>query len=86
MAKALEHLENIDSLPHNVSVADTLWPGFVAAVKVVDTDLRHRVLVWLARAKRHSTGNVFQAVSLVMRAWRRVDRRGTSLNKGFLQI
>lgn len=82
VSKALEHLENIDSLSHNISVADTLWPGFVAAVEAVDTDLRHRALVWLARAKRHGIGNVFQAVSLVMEVWRRVDRQWVEKTRG----
>ncbi|WAO94719.1 Hypothetical protein NCS54_01231500 [Fusarium falciforme] len=75
VSKALDYLENIDAVSRNIAVANTLWPGFIAAVEAVDTDLRHRALIWFARAKRHGIGNVSQAVSLVMEVWRRVDRQ-----------
>lgn len=74
VSKALEHLENIDALSRNIAVANTLWPGFIAAVEAVDTDLRHRALIWLERAKRHGIGNIQQSRSLVMEIWRRADR------------
>jgi hypothetical protein len=74
VSKALEHLENIDALTVDVPVANTLWPGFIAAAEAVDTDLRHRVLVWFARAKRHGIGNILAAKTLVLEVWRRVDR------------
>lgn len=75
VSKALDYLENIDALSRNIAAANTLWPGFVAAVEAVDTDLRHRALIWLARAKRHGIGNIAQATSLLMEVWRRVDRQ-----------
>ncbi|EEU33841.1 uncharacterized protein NECHADRAFT_89091 [Fusarium vanettenii 77-13-4] len=61
VSKALDHLENIDALSRNIAVANTLWPGFIAAVEAVDTDLRHRALIWLERAKRHGIGNIQQS-------------------------
>ncbi|KAJ3467824.1 hypothetical protein MRS44_005388 [Fusarium solani] len=75
VSKALDHLENIDALSRNIAVANTLWPGFIAAVEAVDTDLRHRALIWLERAKRHGIGNIQQSTSLVMEIWRRADRQ-----------
>ncbi|KAJ4252013.1 hypothetical protein NW762_011314 [Fusarium torreyae] len=44
VSKALEHLENIDTLTRDQAVANTLWPGFIAAVEAVETDSRHRAL------------------------------------------
>jgi hypothetical protein len=74
VSKTLEHLENIDAVSREVGVANTLWPGFIAAVEAVQIDLRHRALVWLSRARSHGIGNISQAMSLVMEVWRRVDR------------
>lgn len=74
VSKVLEHLENIDALTVDTPVANTLWPGFIAAVEAVDTELRHRVLVWFARAKRHGIGNIHAAKTLVLEVWRRLDR------------
>ncbi|KAH7024766.1 fungal-specific transcription factor domain-containing protein [Microdochium trichocladiopsis] len=78
VSKALEHLENVDALSSDIAVANTLWPGFVAAVEAVDMDLRHRALIWFARARRHGIGNIAKAKALVMEVWRRVDRSGHS--------
>src|SRR5688572_2265927 len=75
VSKTLEHLENIDAVSREVGVANTLWPGFIAAVEAVHIELRHRALVWLSRAKSHGIGNISQAMSLVMEVWRRVDRQ-----------
>ncbi|KAH8168986.1 fungal specific transcription factor domain-containing protein [Sarocladium implicatum] len=74
VSKTLEYLENIDAVSREVGVANTLWPGFIAAVEAVHIELRHRALVWLSRAKSHGIGNISQAMSLVMEVWRRVDR------------
>ena len=75
VSKVLEHLENIDALKVDTPIANTLWPAFIAAVEAVDADLRHRVLVWFARAKRHGIGNIATAKTLVLEIWRRVDRQ-----------
>jgi hypothetical protein len=75
VAKALEHLENVDALSSEMAIANTLWPGFIAAVEAVDMDLRHRALIWFGRAKRHGIGNIAKAKALVMEVWRRVDRQ-----------
>lgn len=75
VSKALEYLENIDALTIDIAVANTLWPGFIAAVEAVDTDLRHRALGWFARARRHGIGNIAKAKALVLEVWRRVDRQ-----------
>jgi hypothetical protein len=75
VAKALDHLENIDVLSGDAVVANTLWPAFIAAVEAVHTPLRHRALIWFVRAKRHGIGNIAKAKALVMEVWRRVDRQ-----------
>lgn len=75
VSKALEHLENVDAMSSDIAVANTLWPGFIAAVEAVDMDLRHRALIWFARAKRHGIGNISKAKALVLEVWRRVDRQ-----------
>ncbi|XXG94081.1 hypothetical protein Hte_000333 [Hypoxylon texense] len=75
VSKALEHLENVDALSNDMAIANTLWPGFIAAVEAVDMELRHRALIWFARAKRHGIGNIGKAKALVMEVWRRVDRQ-----------
>ncbi|KAL2421123.1 hypothetical protein ABEF91_008336 [Exophiala dermatitidis] len=75
VSKVLDHLENIDALTVGTPVANTLWPGFIAAVEAVNTELRHRVLVWFARAQRHGIGNIAAAKSLVLEVWRRLDRQ-----------
>lgn len=75
VSKALEHLENVDALSSDIAIANTLWPGFIAAVEAVDMPLRHRALIWFARAKRHGIGNIAKAKDLVMEVWRRVDRQ-----------
>ncbi|CAK7206777.1 hypothetical protein SEUCBS139899_009583 [Sporothrix eucalyptigena] len=75
VSKALEHLENVDALSSDIAIANTLWPGFIAAVEAVDKPLRHRALVWFARARRHGIGNIAKAKALVMEVWRRVDRQ-----------
>ncbi|KAI1378849.1 fungal-specific transcription factor domain-containing protein [Hypoxylon crocopeplum] len=75
VSKALEYLENVDALSSDMAIANTLWPGFIAAVEAVDMELRHRALIWFARAKRHGIGNIAKAKALVMEVWRRVDRQ-----------
>lgn len=75
VSKTLEHLENVDALSSDIAIANTLWPGFIAAVEAVDMELRHRSLIWFARAKRHGIGNIAKAKALVMEVWRRVDRQ-----------
>lgn len=75
VSKALEHLENVDAMSSDIAVANTLWPGFIAAVEAVDMELRHRALIWFARAKRHGIGNISKAKALVLEVWRRVDRQ-----------
>ncbi|KAI6081276.1 hypothetical protein F4821DRAFT_249677 [Hypoxylon rubiginosum] len=75
VSKALEHLENVDALSNDMAIANTLWPGFIAAVEAIDMELRHRALIWFARAKRHGIGNISKAKALVMEVWRRVDRQ-----------
>ena len=75
VSKALEYLENVDALSSDIAIANTLWPGFIAAVEAVDMPLRHRALIWFARAKRHGIGNITKAKDLVMEVWRRVDRQ-----------
>lgn len=77
VSRALEHLENIDVLSGDLTMANTLWPAFIAAVEAVDTPLRHRALIWFVRAKRHGIGNIIMAKNLVMEVWRRVDRQKT---------
>ena len=76
VSKAFEHLENIDALSGRMAIANTLWPGFVAAAEAVDTELRHRAIAWFARARRHGIGNIAPAKALVMEVWRRVDLLG----------
>jgi hypothetical protein len=75
VAKALDHLENIDVLSGDAVVANTLWPAFIAAVEAVHTPLRHRALIWFVRAKRHGIGNIAKAKALAMEIWRQVDRQ-----------
>ncbi|KPI39048.1 uncharacterized protein AB675_4652 [Cyphellophora attinorum] len=75
VAKALDHLENIDVLSGDAVVANTLWPAFIAAVEAVHTPLRHRALIWFVRAKRHGIGNITKAKALAMEIWRQVDRQ-----------
>ncbi|ETS84373.1 hypothetical protein PFICI_02398 [Pestalotiopsis fici W106-1] len=79
--KALEHLENIDAISSGMTVANTLWVAFIAAVEAVDIPLRHRALIWFARARRHQIGNINVAKSLVMEVWRRVDRQTWARNE-----
>lgn len=74
VSKALEHLENIDALAGDLAIANTLWPGFIAAAEAVDWKLRRRALMWFGRAKRHGIGNITKAKALVQEIWRRVDR------------
>ena len=74
VSKALEHLENIDALARGITIANTLWPGFIAAVEAMDLELRHRAIIWFARAKRHGIGNIEKSKHLVLETWRRVDR------------
>ncbi|KEQ94674.1 hypothetical protein AUEXF2481DRAFT_252438 [Aureobasidium subglaciale EXF-2481] len=80
VSKLFDHLENIDCLTSDTDVrpANTLWPGFVAACEAINTDLRHRALIWFARAAKHKIGNISQAKDLVMDIWRRVDRQNFS--------
>lgn len=73
VSKALEHLENIDALAGDLAIANTLWPGFIAAAEAVDWGLRRRALMWFGRAKRHGIGNIAKAKDLVQDIWRRVD-------------
>jgi hypothetical protein len=73
--KTLEHLENIDAIAAGCALADTLWPAFIAAAEAVNTPLRHRALIWFARARRHGIGNIAKAKQLVLEVWRRVDRQ-----------
>ncbi|THV83526.1 hypothetical protein D6D26_10178, partial [Aureobasidium pullulans] len=77
VSKLFDHLENIDCLTCGTDIrpANTLWPGFVAACEAIDTDLRHRALIWFARASEHGIGNISRAKDLVMDVWRRVDRQ-----------
>ncbi|CAG9988144.1 unnamed protein product [Clonostachys byssicola] len=75
VSMALEHLENVDAMSSDMAIANTLWPGFIAAVEAIDMDLRHRSLIWFARARRHGIGNIAKAKALVMEVWRRVDRQ-----------
>ena len=74
VSKALEHLENIDALAGDLAIANTLWPGFIAAAEAVDWKLRRRALTWFSRARRHGIGNITKAKALVQEIWRRVDR------------
>lgn len=74
VSKALEHLENIDALAIGIPTANTLWPGFIAAVEATDMELRHRALIWFARARRHGIGNITKSKDIVLETWRRVDR------------
>lgn len=74
VSKALEHLENIDALAGDLAIANTLWPGFIAAAEAVDWKLRRRALMWFSRARRHGIGNITKAKALVQEIWRRVDR------------
>lgn len=75
VSTTLEHLENIDALAGDSIVANTLWPAFIAATEAIDTPLRHRAMIWFARARRHGLGNISKAKQLVMEVWRRVDRQ-----------
>ncbi|KAH8891128.1 hypothetical protein GQ53DRAFT_865866 [Thozetella sp. PMI_491] len=75
VSKALEYLENVDALSSDIAIANTLWPGFIAAIEASDMPLRHRALIWFTRAKRHGIGNIVKAKDLVMEVWRRVDRQ-----------
>ena len=75
VSKAFEHLENVDALSADIPIANTLWPGFIAAIEAVDMPLRHRAMVWFARDKRHGIGNIAKAKELVMEVWRTVDRQ-----------
>ncbi|KAF2647685.1 hypothetical protein K491DRAFT_723227 [Lophiostoma macrostomum CBS 122681] len=74
--KVLDRLENIDSLTRGPSVrsANTLWPAFTAACEAVEVPLRHRALIWFARAGKRGIGNISAAKESVMEVWRRVDR------------
>jgi hypothetical protein len=74
--QVLERLENIDSLTRGPSVrsANTLWPAFTAACEAVEVPLRHRALIWFARAGKRGIGNISAAKESVMEVWRRVDR------------
>ena len=76
VGKVFDRLENIDCLTRGTSVraADTLWPAFVAACEAVEVPLRHRALIWFARAGKRGIGNIAAAKELVMEVWRRVDR------------
>jgi len=75
--RTFDHLENIDCLTRDPEMrpANTLWPGFVAACEAIDTNLRHRALIYFARAGSHGIGNISVAKRLVMDVWRRVDRQ-----------
>ena len=75
--RTFDHLENIDCLTRDPEMrpANTLWPGFVAACEAIDTNLRHRALIYFARAGSHGIGNIAVAKRLVMDVWRRVDRQ-----------
>lgn len=75
VSKALEHLENVDALSRDIPIANTLWAAFIAAVEAVDMPLRHRALIWFARAARHGIGNIAQAKALVQEVWRQTDRQ-----------
>ncbi|OAL52232.1 hypothetical protein IQ07DRAFT_629947 [Pyrenochaeta sp. DS3sAY3a] len=74
--QVLERLENIDCLTRGTDVrpANTLWPAFIAACEAVDIPLRHRALIWFARASKCGIGNIAAAKRIVMEVWRRVDR------------
>lgn len=73
VAKALEHLENIDAISSETKVANTLWVAFIAAVEAVNERLRRRALSWFGRARRHRIGNIAKAKVLVMEVWRKLD-------------
>jgi hypothetical protein len=76
VGKVFDRLENIDCLTRGTSVrpADTLWPAFIAACEAIEVPLRHRALIWFARAGKRGIGNIAAAKELVMEVWRRVDR------------
>jgi hypothetical protein len=76
VGKVFDRLENIDCLTRGTSVrpADTLWPAFIAACEAVEIPLRHRALIWFAKAGKRGIGNIAAAKELVMEVWRRVDR------------
>jgi hypothetical protein len=76
VSDVFSHLENIDAIAGDSTIANTLWPAFVAAAEAIDTPLRHRALIWFARARRHGIGNIAKAKQLTMEVWRRLDRLG----------
>jgi hypothetical protein len=49
-------------------------PAFIAACEAVEIPLRHRALIWFAKAGKRGIGNIAAAKELVMEVWRRVDR------------
>lgn len=84
--KAIEHLENIDALAGDLAIANTLWPGFIAAAEAVNWTSRRRALTWFGRAKRHGIGNIAKAKDIVQDCWRRVDNSILEDHESYVEL
>ncbi|KAM0228561.1 hypothetical protein ACHAPO_010639 [Fusarium lateritium] len=72
-----DRLENMDSItPRDTQLhrGNVLWPAFIAAAESTQVELRHRALIWFAKATKRGVGNIPKAKQVVLEVWRRVDR------------